>query len=80
MKAVPKRFLYGAGIASTLALAPVTYSQSEGIKVNEAACQSGTCCYEAGSICGMNGSNYWNYYYKSSGSCSRTQVDEPPGG
>lgn len=61
-----------AGLAVGLLLVPVSFSPQSGLQASQ-ACADGTCCYEAGSICGLNGTNYTNYYYLSSGSCKETK-------
>ncbi len=62
------------GLVSTVLglLVPVTHTPAkvqnpigEGI-----ACANGTCCQEEFSICGLDGEEHQDYYFKSEGSCS----------
>ena len=65
-----RTFLKGLALAIGLAMIPLTVSSDHKVALAEAACAvDGTCCKELGSICGLNGSTYYNYYYKSYGSC-----------
>lgn len=68
--------LFGLGVTAVLLVAPVRVDKQDTsvrLAVNDCVAD-GTCCPEFLSICGLNGQNYQNYYYKSSGSC------EDPGG
>ena len=65
-----RTFLKSLALAIGIALIPLTVSSDHKVVVAEAACAvEGTCCRELGSICGLNGSNFHNWYYKSEGSC-----------
>ena len=56
-----------AGAALT-ASAPVT-ADAGGLRVQEAACQDGTCCPEDKSTCVVGTHSETGYYYKPQGSC-----------
>ncbi len=77
MSSTVKRFIRAAAIGATLALAPVAYSPSEGLRENTAACQNGTCCREADAICGLNGVNIYHYYYRAEGPCTQIKPNTP---
>lgn len=66
-----KRAVLLVGIPMALLAIPFGLTQTRGtIRVTKNICAAdGTCCPEPMSICGLNGHNYANYYYKSSGSC-----------
>ena len=55
-----------------LAALPVALTASNGVEANKACAeeQNGTCCPESRSVCGLNGVNYNNYYYKAEGPCN----------
>lgn len=63
---VPRFLLLAATVG---AASPVTFGSS-GLRVQEAACQNGTCCGEEKSTCVIGTHAEANYYYKPHGSCS----------
>lgn len=49
---------------------------SSGNRVNADPLQTGTCCPEDDSLCNAGGDDYWDMYYKESGSCKDDEVIE----
>lgn len=54
--------------SAVLAAAPITVN-ADGLGVQEAACQDGTCCPEEKSTCVVGTHAEANYYYQPKGSC-----------
>lgn len=67
-KRLVSRIVLLAGTVGAAA-SPVTFDSS-GFRVQEAACQSGTCCSEEKSTCVVGTTAEANYYYKPHSSCS----------
>lgn len=61
-----------AASALIVLAAPLGFSSTEGLVVNDAsACMvTGTCCKETSSICNAGGPEHMDYYYKAEGKCS----------
>lgn len=56
-------------LGGALVLAPYTLSARQGLAVNAACAETGTCCPESRSICNAGGTEHMDYYYKSEGCC-----------
>lgn len=69
---MPKRLIRRTLLLSGAVLtasAPIT-ADADGLRVQEAACQDGTCCPEEKSTCVVGTHAEANYYYKPKGSCT----------
>jgi hypothetical protein len=63
------------GVAGTATLAPLSVSP-RGVRLQVAACQSGTCCPEDRTMCIVGTSEVPDHYFKSSGSCKLPPPDQ----
>jgi hypothetical protein len=72
-----KIMIRSAALVITMLGAPLAFSPEQGVTINQACAQNekkpdpgtGTCCYQAGSICVTPTANIGNYYFKSEGAC-----------
>ena len=59
-------------VTAAAASSPVTIDAG-GLRIQEAACQDGTCCYEEKSTCVIGSHAESSYYYKPHSSCKLIQ-------